>query len=74
MSQRKEMIILEPGGRIHKEAFCTRPMKCPYCGGRGWFYKNTRDSEHVGCPDCDGSGEVIAFVSIEWKPNNTIRL
>lgn len=69
MSRRKEMIILEPDGRIHKEAFCTRPMTCPYCGGKGWFYGDQKDSDHIDCPDCEGTGEVIALVTIDWKPN-----
>lgn len=68
MSKRQESIIIEPGGRIHKEAFCTRPMTCPYCGGKGWFYNGIGMPE-ITCPDCEGSGEVIAIVTIDWKPN-----
>ncbi len=69
MSKRKEMIILEPDGRIRKEAFCTHPMTCPYCGGKGWFYSGRCEPETIACPDCEGSGEVIALVTIDWKPN-----
>lgn len=69
MSKRKEMIVIEPDGRIRKEAFCTRPMLCPYCGGKGWFYTHRQDPETEPCPDCEGSGEVIALVTIDWKPN-----
>lgn len=69
MSKRKEMIVLEPDGRIHKEAFCTRPMTCPNCGGKGWFYTLQHEPETEPCPDCEGTGEVIALVTIDWKPN-----
>lgn len=62
------MIILEPDGRIHKEAFSTRPMTCPYCNGKGSFF-NGLGLPEVTCPDCEGTGEVIALVTIDWKPN-----
>lgn len=68
MSKKKEMIILEPEGRICKEGFCSRPMTCPYCGGKGWFYGG-RGLQETVCPDCEGTGEVIALVTIDWKPN-----
>lgn len=68
MSNKREMIILEPGVRIRKEAFCSRPMTCPYCGGRGQFFSGIGLPE-IECPDCEGTGEVIALVTIDWKPN-----
>lgn len=37
MSKKRTMIVIEPDGRIHKEAFMTAPMVCPYCNGRGGF-------------------------------------
>ena len=69
MSKKTETIILEPDSRIRKEGFCSRPMTCPYCGGKGWFYSGEREPETVDCPDCEGTGEVIAFVTVDWKPN-----
>ena len=69
MSRKREMIILEPDGRIRKEGFCSRPMTCPYCGGKGWFYSDEREPEPIPCPDCEGTGEVAALVVIDWKPN-----
>lgn len=69
MSQRQTMIILNPGSRIHKEAFVAAPMACPYCGGRGWHHTGMLDPETEVCPDCEGTGEVIAVVTIDWKPN-----
>ncbi len=55
MSQRKEILILEPSGRIHKEAFCTRPMVCPYCNGRGWFHTNQQEPETEPVPRLSGN-------------------
>ncbi len=69
MSTKKEMIILEPDGRIRKEGFCSRPMTCPYCHGRGYFPPTKHQPWKITCPDCQGTGEVIAFVTIDWKPN-----
>lgn len=71
MSTKKEMIILEPAGRIHKEEFCSRPMTCPYCHGIGYFPPTKHQPWETMCPDCEGTGEVIALVTIDWKPNNT---
>lgn len=70
MSRKKEMIILEPDGRIHTEGFASAPMRCPYCNGRGGFPVDTPEGPaEEECPDCKGAGEVYAFVTIEWKPN-----
>ena len=41
MSKKRTMIVIEPEGRIHKEAFMTAPMTCPYCNGRGGFRIDT---------------------------------
>ncbi len=70
MSNRKQIITIEPESRIRKEAFATSPMTCPYCRGYGGFTHDTPDGPKLHeCPDCDGTGEVIAFVTIDWKPN-----
>ncbi len=69
MSKSKQIIEIEPDGRIHKEGFCSRPMTCPYCRGKGWLYSGQQDPETIPCPDCEGTGEVIALVTIDWKPN-----
>lgn len=69
MSKKKTMIVVEPDGRIHKEAFATAPMVCPYCNGRGYFTSTRDDDEAPVCPDCQGTGEVFAIVTIDWKPN-----
>lgn len=70
MSKRKQIVEVEPEGRIHKEAFATAPMTCPYCNGRGGFPIDTVDGPSIEeCPDCKGTGEVIAVITIDWKPN-----
>lgn len=70
MSKKRTMIIVEPDGRIHKEAFATAPMVCPYCNGRGGFpFDGPAGPGFSQCPDCEGTGEVVAFVVIDWKPN-----
>lgn len=65
------MIILEPESRIRKEGFCSRPVMCPYCGGKGFFMEPFLPHADIKkeCPDCEGTGEVIAIVTIDWKPN-----
>lgn len=45
------------------------PMVCPYCGGKGWFYSGQKEPETIVCPDCQGTDEVVALVTIDWKPN-----
>lgn len=70
MSKKSEIIMLEPKERIREEKFSSRPMTCPYCHGRGYFPPTKHQPWEIGCPDCDGSGEVIALVTIDWKPNN----
>lgn len=69
MSEKKITIDVKPDGRIRKEAFMIPPMVCPYCGGKGWFYSGEREPETIPCPDCEWTGEVVAMVTIDWKPN-----
>lgn len=48
----------------------TAPMTCPYCGGRGVFYHDRIYGQlEERCPDCAGSGEISAMVTIDWRPN-----
>ncbi len=69
MSTKREIIILEPDGRIHNEAFVSAPKTCRYCNGRGGFPIDTIDGPSIEeCPDCEGTGEVQAMVSITWAP------
>ena len=70
MSKKREIIILEPDSRIRKEAFCSAPKKCPCCYGRGYFPASHEQPWDTVCPDCEGTGEVVALVTVDWKPNN----
>lgn len=70
MSRKRTIIEVEPGSRIRNEAFATAPMVCPYCNGRGGFaVDRAGGAAFESCPDCEGTGEVIALVTIDWKPN-----
>lgn len=69
MSKRRETIDLEPESLSQHEGFCSRPMTCPCCGGRGYHHTLQKDPETLECETCEGTGEVVAMVTIEWKPN-----
>ena len=68
MSKKKTIINLTPPGRIRTEGFISKGHICGYCNGKGWFYSNLHQDNIEQCPDCGGSGEVMAFVTVEWKP------
>lgn len=69
MSEKQTTINLSPPGRIHREGFVSKGHTCGYCHGKGWFYGNPDSEESTRCPDCGGTGEVMAVVTVEWKPN-----
>ncbi len=70
MSIRKQIIEIEPGVGISREAFATAPVKCPACKGRGGFSRFWPPGEEWEvCGNCGGSGELVAIVTIDWKPN-----
>lgn len=68
MSKKQTMISLAPPGRISTEGFVSKGHVCGYCHGKGWFYGDLHKDEVEPCPDCGGSGEVMAVVTVEWKP------
>lgn len=71
MSKKQTIVVVEPNKRVYSEAFTTPPVACPYCGGRGYFSHDGADGEYSeACPDCDGSGGVMAIVEIKWIPSN----
>lgn len=67
MSERKESIDLKAPGRLKKELFASHPQPCGYCHGSGWFWGGDREPVKTPCPDCNGSGEVRAIVTVEWE-------
>ena len=69
MSKKKQIIEVDPPGRICTEMFALHPQTCSYCNGRGWFWADNRDSHTIECPDCKGTGEVRAIVTLAWEPS-----
>ena len=46
---------------------------CGYCQGNGWFWgteEGSREDVQVPCPVCEGSGELDAIITVDWKPTN----
>lgn len=68
MSERQTVIVVKPDRRIHKEVFGTAPVACPCCNGQGGFPREDASRRYMErCPDCDGTGEVFAMVTIDWR-------
>lgn len=70
MSARVTTIMIEPPDRIHTEGFVSNGHQCRYCRGRGRFYSDIPNAGTIECPDCGGTGEVMAVVTVEWKPGH----
>lgn len=70
MSEKVTTIQLRAPERLRNEAFVSRGHVCGYCHGKGWFYGKPFERYPVRevCPDCGGSGELMAVVTVEWKP------
>lgn len=66
MSLKKQIIEITPPGRIETEVLISHPQPCGYCRGNGWHWGS--NYRKVPCPDCGGSGEVRAMVTIKWEP------
>lgn len=67
MSTKETVLVLRPPERLRTEGFVSRGHVCGYCHGRGYFLGD-RDTT-VQCPDCGGTGELMAVLTVEWKPN-----
>lgn len=71
MSNTKRIIELSPPkGYSVKEQIKSFGHVCRYCNGMGYFRGSWchRNEEPTPCPVCDGTGQVDAIVTIEWKP------
>ena len=68
MSEKTETITLKPPERLRREGMISAAYRCWYCDGRGWFPSlDDREAPEM-CPDCEGTGEVMAVVTVDWKP------
>lgn len=75
MSVRKQIVEISPEALMGREAFAVGPMECPCCKGRGGSGNPFKPESEAWeeCRQCEGSGEVIAFVNIDWRPNKSNR-
>lgn len=72
MSKVTRMVELRlPKGNMTKELLTSPGHICGYCNGMGYFRGSWChvDEEPTTCPVCDGTGQVDAIVTIEWKPS-----
>lgn len=67
MSAKETTVVLKPPKRIKKEGFISRGHVCGCCHGKGYFYADQNGT--TTCPGCQGTGELMAVVTVEWKPN-----
>lgn len=68
MSTMRESIMLAAPDRADIEHYRSRPQTCRYCGGSGHFAPNGPDDRAPICPDCHGTGKMVAVVDIAWVP------
>lgn len=73
MSKRRMMIELEPSLVLKTEVFAGTPCMCPMCRGTGVGTVRVKEDGSFElndgpCDGCAGSGEVMAVVTVEWKP------
>lgn len=67
MSKKSTIIEIIPPDRLKKEVLVVSPQTCGYCHGNGWHWGP--QLKKVKCPDCGGTGEVKAIVTIDWQAN-----
>lgn len=70
MSAKKQIIEIESDGVSKEELFTFPPIRCPQCGGYGFFVEEIgRDNmKETPCPYCDGMGSVACTVFAWWRP------
>lgn len=56
----------------NRENFVSTGHVCGYCRGNGWFWGEDELGERVkrDCPVCQGSGELDAIITVDWKPSS----
>lgn len=57
-----------------KEELTSRVHPCAYCQGNGYFWGIDEQGEGIKktCPICEGTKEVDALITIEWKASKKI--
>lgn len=70
MSTQKHIIeVIPPKYEASVERMTFRGYRCPACGGLG-RHSAIADSEAPStCTFCDGTGKVLAAVTIRWAPD-----
>lgn len=66
MSNQKHIIEVEPPlfrQRLERKEF--HGYVCPSCNGGGGFYDE--QDHHTACHRCEGTGRLMAIVTIEWS-------
>lgn len=77
MSERRYMIELSAPvyynfNRSLRESKVVRNLECGYCNGGGNVLREDKETDewgHYKCPVCKGSGQLDAYVTIEWRPS-----
>ncbi|WP_051220292.1 hypothetical protein [Prevotella sp. AGR2160] len=64
-----------PHGKYRTERLLIHGLKCGYCQGNGWFWKDDGFGGSVKdpCPLCKGSGSVDAAVAITYGTPEELR-
>lgn len=76
MSRIRAKVELEPPFRMNRgknrEVMVSAGHKCGYCQGNGWTWKAGAhppgEAEREECPVCDGTGQLDAVVTVDWRP------
>jgi hypothetical protein len=73
MSDKKEIIEIQPQNNCKDEELLSRKHTCPHCNGFGWLHANeTKPGEPdlIKCPVCHGTKKVQAYIKIEWHSSD----
>ena len=73
---KKQLELVPPKVKLAKELHVSKGHVCGYCSGNGWFWNcsNIGEREKKNCPACQGTGEVYALITVEWKPGKEVKL
>jgi hypothetical protein len=75
MSQQQQILLIMPTALASLEKFTYRGYECNHCAGRGYydhsgwmekFKQNPDDPDWTSCKICNGTGRLIAEVTVKW--------